>query len=68
MTSGSAGWIQYWPRAMSWAGRPKLIACTTGWISDDAGTVYAYARNIASGHGPVLHAGSERVEGYSSPA
>ncbi len=26
MTSGSAGWIQYWPRAMSWAPSPKLIA------------------------------------------
>ncbi len=28
-TSGSAGWIQYWPRAISGAVNPKLIA----WIS-----------------------------------
>ena len=36
ITSGSAGWIQYWPRAMSWPARPKLIAWMIGWISDEA--------------------------------
>ncbi len=35
-TSGSAGWIQYWPRAMSCAGRSNAIAWINGWISDDA--------------------------------
>jgi len=36
ITSGSAGWIQYWPRAMSWAPSPKLIAWMSDWINDDA--------------------------------
>ena len=33
---------------------------------DDAGISFAYARNLASGHGLVLTAGAERVE-YSKP-
>ncbi len=38
-----------------------------GWISDDAGISFTYARNLAAGHGLVLNPGGERVEGYSNP-
>jgi hypothetical protein len=38
------------------------------WIVDDAGITFAYARNIATGAGPVLQAGAEPVEGFSNPA
>ncbi|MEY9859918.1 hypothetical protein ABH935_005552 [Catenulispora sp. GAS73] len=37
------------------------------WIVDDAGISFAYARNIAEGHGPVVQAGAPPVEGYSNP-
>ncbi|MEZ0106562.1 hypothetical protein ABH920_000543 [Catenulispora sp. EB89] len=37
------------------------------WIVDDAGISFAYARNIAEGHGPVVQAGAPPVEGYSDP-
>ena len=49
MTSGSAGWIQYWPRAMSCAVRPKLIAWISGWISDDAWWPMMWAPRILPG-------------------
>jgi hypothetical protein len=39
-----------------------------GWITDDAGISFTYARNLASGNGLVLNPGGERVEGYSNPA
>ena len=35
-TSESAGWIQYWPGATSFAVWPRLIAWMMGWMSDDA--------------------------------
>lgn len=35
-TSGSAGWIQYWPVAISRAPSPNDIAWISGWITDDA--------------------------------
>jgi len=38
-----------------------------GWINDDAGISFTYARNLANGHGLVLNPGGERVEGYSNP-
>jgi hypothetical protein len=38
-----------------------------GWIVDDAGISFAYARNLAEGHGLVSQPGLERVEGYSNP-
>jgi hypothetical protein len=39
------------------------------WQVDDAGITFAYARNIAAGHGPVTNPGDLMVnEGYSNPA
>lgn len=38
------------------------------WIVDDAGITFAYARNLAEGHGPVSQPGVPPVEGYSNPA
>ncbi|WP_067489285.1 hypothetical protein [Actinomadura hibisca] len=37
------------------------------WIVDDAGLTFAYARNIAEGHGVVSQPGMAPVEGYSNP-
>jgi hypothetical protein len=38
-----------------------------GWIIDDAGISFAYAKNIAGGHGMVSQPGVEPVEGISNP-
>jgi hypothetical protein len=38
-----------------------------GWIVDDAGISFAYARHLAEGHGLVSQPGMPRVEGYSNP-
>lgn len=38
-----------------------------GWIIDDAGISFAYARNLATGHGLVSQPGVEPVEGFSNP-
>ena len=35
------------------------------WIMDDAGISFAYARNLAAGHGLVSQPGAPPVEGYS---
>lgn len=37
------------------------------WINDDAGISFAYARNLASGHGLVSQPGMTPVEGFSNP-
>lgn len=37
------------------------------WFVDDAGIVFAYARNIADGHGAVAYRGGPTVEGVSDP-
>lgn len=37
------------------------------WLVDDAGISFAYARNLAHGHGLVPQVGAERVEGFSNP-
>jgi hypothetical protein len=37
------------------------------WIVDDAAITFAYARNVAEGHGPVLQPGAEPTEGFSNP-
>src|SRR5262245_37549022 len=37
-----------------------------GWIVDDAGISFAYARNLAQGHGLVSQPGLPPVEGYSN--
>jgi hypothetical protein len=37
------------------------------WLIDDAGISFAYARNLALGHGLVSQAGVAPVEGFSNP-
>lgn len=37
------------------------------WMIDDAGITFAYARNLAAGHGLVAQAGAAPVEGFSNP-
>lgn len=37
------------------------------WLVDDAGITFAYARNLADGHGLVAQPGALPVEGYSNP-
>ncbi len=46
--SVSAGWIQYWPRAIVGTSRPVAIAWMSGWISTDAS-------------GPMMWAPSRRL-------
>ena len=42
------------------------VALLGDWIIDDAGISYAYARNLASGHGFVSQPGRPPVEGFSN--
>lgn len=37
------------------------------WLVDDAAITFAYARNVAEGHGPVLQSGAPPTEGFSDP-
>lgn len=37
------------------------------WLIDDAAITFAYSRDLADGHGPVLQPGAAPVEGYSNP-
>jgi hypothetical protein len=39
-----------------------------GWLIDDAGISFAYARSLAEGHGLVSQPGAPPVEGFSNPA
>lgn len=39
----------------------------TGWIVDDAGISFSYARNLAAGYGLVSQPGQTPVEGFSNP-
>src|SRR5215470_16022330 len=48
-----------------YAGHAALFA---GWLIDDAGISFAYARNLAEGHGLVAQPGAPPVEGFSNPA
>jgi hypothetical protein len=59
-------------------GRPTLVllACALfalhalafgSWLIDDAGISFAYARNLALGHGLTAQAGVPPVEGFSNP-
>lgn len=42
-------------------------ACLHGdWIVDDAGISFAYARNLAEGHGLVAQVGASPVEGFTN--
>ncbi len=40
---------------------------TGNWIVDDAGITFAYAKNLAQGHGITAQPGMAPVEGYSNP-
>ena len=64
------------PRSHAWL----LLFLCTAWLAahvwtsadspttvEDAGISFAYARNLAQGHGLVPWPGTERVEGYSNP-
>jgi hypothetical protein len=42
------------------------MALHGSWIVDDAGITFAYARNVAEGHGFVAHPGSTPVEGFTN--
>ncbi len=42
------------------------IVCFGAYIADDAGITFAYAKNLAQGHGLTLNPGTDPVEGYSS--
>ena len=42
-------------------------SCYGGWLIDDAGISFAYARNLAAGFGLVSQPGQVPVEGYSNP-
>ncbi|MDA1310423.1 MAG: hypothetical protein O2985_12570 [Proteobacteria bacterium] len=52
---------------------PPLIAFAiaayplSGWLVDDAGISFAYARNLANGDGFVSQPGKDPVEGFSNP-
>lgn len=37
------------------------------WLIDDAAITFAYARSFSEGLGPVIQAGADPVEGFSSP-
>jgi hypothetical protein len=61
------------PRAVAAVAIPAVLvglhALVYGrWLVDDAGITFAYARSVATGHGPVLQPGADLVEGYSNPA
>jgi hypothetical protein len=43
------------------------IALHGTWVVDDAGIVWAYARNVAAGNGLVAYAGGPIGEGFSDP-
>ena len=43
-----------------------LTLSLSGWIMDDAGISFTYARNLAHGHGLVSQPGLTPVEGYSN--
>src|SRR5262252_3083654 len=42
------------------------VATYGSYIADDAAITFAYAKNLARGHGLVLNPGSDPVEGYSN--
>jgi len=62
-----------WPAILLAAGLPFLLfaghaALFGGWVIDDAGISFAYARSLAGGDGLVAQPGTERVEGFTNLA
>lgn len=60
--------MRRWPAWAVAAALFLLHALVFGrWIIDDAGISFAYARNLAAGHGLVSQPGMPPVEGFSNP-
>ena len=43
-----------------------LASAFAGWVVDDAGITFSYARNLVLGYGLVAQPGAEPVEGFTS--
>jgi hypothetical protein len=64
--SGVSGvWVVGMAAALVFSGHALVFG---DWLIDDAGISFAYARNLALGHGLVSQPGVEPVEGFSNPA
>jgi hypothetical protein len=48
------------------AGYVSLTTCLSDWMVDDAAITFAYSKNLATGHGLVIHPGHLPEEGYSN--
>lgn len=66
-------WARRQPRAamtlmaaLAVLGYVSLTTCFADWTIDDAAITFAYAKNLAAGHGLVIHPGHVPEEGYSS--
>jgi hypothetical protein len=59
--------LALWVIAVSVCVYAGIAAAWWGYINDDAGITFTYARNLAEGHGLVYNVGDAPVEGYSNP-
>jgi hypothetical protein len=59
---------RFWKIALAFSLYLAQSALLLDWQVDDAGITFAYARNLAAGHGLVSQPGFAPVEGYSNPA
>jgi hypothetical protein len=63
------GWLSPFAAIAGGSGLIALHAIRFGhWIVDDAAITFAYARNVATGNGPVLQPGADPTEGFSNPS
>ena len=68
MGGGREGGFSRWAALLPACALFALHAAQFGtWQIDDAGISFAYARNLAQGHGLVAQPGAIPVEGYSNP-
>ncbi len=63
----SSKWLEYAAIAVPFAVCFLLTVPLFGWIIDDAGISFVYARNLAAGNGLVSQPGVPPVEGFSNP-
>jgi hypothetical protein len=56
-------WVLIGLATLVYAGHALLFS---GWVIDDAGISFVYARNLAAGHGLVSQPGMAPVEGFSN--
>jgi hypothetical protein len=56
-------WLVIGLATLAYAGHAWLFS---GWVIDDAGISFVYARNLAAGHGLVSQPGMAPVEGFSN--